>query len=158
MKSLKHDFPNIVSISSIGKTYEKRNMTLMTIDARVDLIENGDKLFQKERKDYKSKPAIVLTGQIHSREAITSSMVLFTALKMIHGGVVHNDQRYQSLLAMNKYFIIPSINVDGVNFIEEKYKDTGLILPKRTSMHFRHNVVDMDYKTGELKMGQFNKS
>lgn len=62
MKSMKHDFPKVVSISSIGKTYEKRNITLMTLDARLDLIEHGDKLFQKERTDYKSKPAIVLTG------------------------------------------------------------------------------------------------
>lgn len=53
---------------------------------------------------------------------------------------------------MNKYYIIPSINVDGVNFIEEKYKETGLILPKRTNMHFRHNVIEMDYKTGNLSM------
>ena len=118
LKSLQHDFPKIVSIGSIGKSFEKRNITLMTLDARQNLIEHGDKLFQKERKDYKSKPAIVLTGQIHSREAITSSMVLFTALKLIHGGVVHKDKRYESLLAMNKYYIIPSINVDGVNFIE----------------------------------------
>lgn len=59
---------------------------------------------------------------------------------------------------MNKYYIIPSINVDGVNFIEQKYKETGLILPKRTNMHFRHNVVEVDYKTGQLKMGQFNKT
>lgn len=59
---------------------------------------------------------------------------------------------------MNKYYVIPSINVDGVNFIEEKYKETGLILPKRTSMHFRRNVIEMDYKTAKLKMGQFNES
>jgi hypothetical protein len=85
-------------------------------------------------------------------------MVLFTALKLIHGGLVHKDQRYQNLMAMNKYYVIPSINVDGVNFIEEKYRETGLILPKRTNMHFRHNVIDMDYKTGKLQMGQFNSS
>jgi len=90
----------------------------MTLDARNDLIDHGDKLFQKERKDYKSKPAILLTAQIHAREAITSSMVLFTALKLIHGGVVHKDHRYESLLAMNKYYIVPNINVDGTNWIE----------------------------------------
>jgi len=45
MKSIKHDFPKVVSISSIGKTFEKRNITLMTLDARTDLIETGDKLF-----------------------------------------------------------------------------------------------------------------
>ena len=85
-------------------------------------------------------------------------MVLYTALKLIHGGIVHKDSRYQNLMAVNKYYIIPSINVDGVNFIEEKYKETGLILPKRTSMHFRHNVVELDYTTGKLKMDQFNKT
>jgi hypothetical protein len=45
MASLKHDFPKVVSISSIGNTFEKRNITLMTLDAREDLINHGDKLF-----------------------------------------------------------------------------------------------------------------
>ena len=86
-----NDFPDIIKLSSIGKTYQERNITLMTIDARNNLIKNGDSFFQKERKDYKTKPAILLTGQIHAREVITSSMVLFSSLKLLHGGIVHKN-------------------------------------------------------------------
>lgn len=133
----------------------------MTIDAREDLIKNPkqkNSFVQKERKEFSSKPAILLTGQIHSREVITSSMVLFSALKMLHGGLVHKDKTYENLLAQNKYYCIPSINVDGVNFIEDKYKEDGVLLPKRTNMHFRLNVVEKDYKTDKLNMTQFNKT
>jgi murein tripeptide amidase MpaA len=91
MMSMAEDFPGIVKLSSIGKTYEGRNITLMTIDARNNLIKNGNQLSQQERKDYKAKPAILLTGQIHARELITSSMVLYTSLKLLHGGIVHKN-------------------------------------------------------------------
>ena len=79
-------------------------------------------------------------------------MVLYTALKLLHGGLVHHNKDYENLLAMNKYYAIPIINVDGANFIEEKYQEYGILLPKRTSMHFRLNVIEKDYKTDKLNM------
>jgi len=42
------------------------------------------------------------------------------------------------MLAQNKYYFIPTINVDGVNFIEKNYYETGEFLPKRTNM----NILD----------------
>jgi hypothetical protein len=44
-------------------------------------------------------------------------------------------------LKQNKYFVIPTVNVDGLNFIEQHYKDTGVILPKRTNMNIRINLT-----------------
>jgi len=62
-------------------------------------------------------------------------MVLYSILKMIHGGVLHGDQRYKHMLTQNKYYIIPTVNVDGLAHIEDQYRKTGEILHKRTNMH-----------------------
>ena len=69
-----------------------------------------------------------MTGRHHSREHITSLMALFPILKMIHGGIVHNDLKQQKLLLQNKYYVIPTVNVDGVAFMEDHYFKTGELL------------------------------
>ena len=62
-------------------------------------------------------PAIVLTGQHHARELITSSMALYPVLKMLHGQI-HGIEKYQNMLFQNKYYVIPTINVDQLAYIE----------------------------------------
>ena len=46
MKSVEHDFPELVSLGSIGKTYEGREIDLITLDARKSVLikerEHGD--------------------------------------------------------------------------------------------------------------------
>jgi hypothetical protein len=39
-----------------------------------------------------------VTAAHHSRELITIQQNLYTALKLLHGGVVHEDPYYQNLL------------------------------------------------------------
>lgn len=39
LKSLQNDFPEIISIASIGKSYQGRNINMMTVDARNFLVE-----------------------------------------------------------------------------------------------------------------------
>lgn len=39
LKSVKHDFPEFVSLSSIGKTYQDRDMDLLIVDARDFLLK-----------------------------------------------------------------------------------------------------------------------
>ena len=68
---------------------------------------------------------------MHSREVITSSMVLYSILKMIHGGVIHHKQDDVNLLMLNKYYVIPIINVDGLSQIESKFMRIGKIMRKR---------------------------
>lgn len=62
-------------------------------------------------------------------------MVLYSLLKMIHGGIIHNDEKYIRLLQQNKYYIIPTVNIDGLQYIEDQYLKTGIIEAKRTNMH-----------------------
>jgi hypothetical protein len=87
-------------------------------------------------KSFHVKPAILITGQIHAREAITSSMALFSILKLIHGGVMHDDQRDYNMLVQNKYYVIPTINVDGLSFIEKHYQEKGVYLDQRKNLNF----------------------
>ena len=64
----------------------------MTVDARAFLIKNKTKsnLMQLIQNNNSLHPAIVLTGQHHARELISSSMALFPILKMLHG-FIHGD-------------------------------------------------------------------
>lgn len=151
MDSLHHDFPEYITLGSIGKSYQNKPIRIMTVDGRkavtaamqkepitaanVDLSEDYYAAQDRYLKShYHAKPAILITGQHHSREVITSSMVLYSVLKMLHGEL-HGNERYSKLLAQNKYYVIPTVNVDGLNYIEEQYWKTGHIRPKRTNMH-----------------------
>jgi hypothetical protein len=42
IKSIKHDFPEFVSQSSIGKTFEKRDIDLLVVDARDYLLKRAN--------------------------------------------------------------------------------------------------------------------
>jgi len=86
-----------------------------------------------------------MTGQHHAREHVTANVVLFTLLKLLHGGLVHRQQEYVNLLLQNKYFVIPSVNVDGVAFIEEEYIKTGRLPEKRKNM----NIQSKECSTAE---------
>lgn len=61
----------------------------------------------------------MLTGQHHARETLTSTMVLYSGLKLLHSGLVKKNKEELLLLAQNKYYLIPVINPDGVAYIEK---------------------------------------
>lgn len=101
-----------------------------------------EEMVAEELAKYHAKPEILITGQHHSRELITSSMALYSVLKMIHGSLVHNMDKYRGLLTQNKYFVIPTVNVDGLAFIEDTYLSTGQIPQKRTNAHIYNSKCD----------------
>ena len=88
---------------------------------------DGSKFF--DQKDHDPK-AILLTGAHHSRELVSVQMPLFSILNLFHGAL-HGDQEKINLLKMNKYFVIPVVNVDGSAIILEHYLETGELLIKR---------------------------
>jgi murein tripeptide amidase MpaA len=113
--SLARDFPEIIKVRSIGKTWENRDIKMLEIDARDHL-----------GLDLLKKPAILLTGAHHSRELTSIQMPLYSVLKMVQG-LIHGDQRYINLLAQNKYYVVPVVNVDGVATISDIFIKTGKI-------------------------------
>lgn len=82
-----------------------------------------------------SKPAILIAAAHHSRELITIQQSLFTALKLLHGGIVHNDPYYKNLLDSNLFYFVPVVNADGLNLIEQDFKKTGKVLKKRKNQN-----------------------
>ena len=100
---LRREFPKIVKVSSFGKSFEGRDIPLLT-------LEMGD-------KPTKDRPAILITGAHHSREAISIQMPFYIILKFLHG-VLHNDDFYINLLENTTLYIVPMFNVDGVFDIE----------------------------------------
>jgi len=76
-----------------------------------------------------------MTGQHHSREHITSNVVLFTLLNLLHDGLINHEAETLNLLTQNKYYFIPSLNVDGVKYIEDEFVKSGILLDKRKNMN-----------------------
>ena len=58
-------------------------------------------------------------------------MSLFSALNLIHGAFVKKDPKYINFLAKNKYYIVPIVNVDGVQLIDDLYQKEHKFLSKR---------------------------
>ena len=130
--SLVTDFPDILSLSSIGPSFEGRNISLLTLDARHHFVSSQYARGLQGRKGvnltqivdnellqhWHQQPGILLTGQIHPREMITASMVMYSLLKLLHGAL-NNDLKAKKLLEQNKYYFMPIVNVDGAKLIEE---------------------------------------
>jgi len=62
-------------------------------------------------------------------------MVLYSALKLLHQGIVNKNEKYMDMLAQNIYYIVPIINKDGVALIEKEFPKKGDIMKKRKNMN-----------------------
>mmetsp|Transcript_16396 Transcript_16396/g.27778 ORF Transcript_16396/g.27778 Transcript_16396/m.27778 type:complete len:371 (+) Transcript_16396:236-1348(+) len=124
MRNIQDDFNQFISIESIGKTHENRDILMLTIDAgKVDDIA---KFGEPQPKNN----SILLVGAHHSRELVSVQMPLYAILDLLHG-LVHSDQEKTVLLKKNKYLVIPFINTDGSYTIYEQYMKTGELILKR---------------------------
>jgi hypothetical protein len=61
---------------------------------------------------------------------------------------VNENKHYLNLLIQNKYYVIPSVNVDGVAYIEDRFVELGFLEPKRTNMSYRSNGKCGDRDSG----------
>ena len=57
IEQLKNEFPDIVEVGSFGRTYEGRDIPIVTLSMGT--------------KSAKSKPAMLITGAHHAREAVS---------------------------------------------------------------------------------------
>ena len=73
---------------------------------------------------------------------------------MIHGGILHGQEKYVRLLQQNKYYIIPTVNVDGLQYIEDHYKKTGIIEAKRTNMNINLVTKECNTTTGGVDLNR----
>ncbi|WP_320033958.1 M14 family zinc carboxypeptidase [Halarcobacter sp.] len=99
-KEYQEKYPNNIKIESIGHTWEKREINLITISGD---IKNAD-----------SKPALFYTGTIHAREWIGHELAIeFT--KYILDNIEH-DPTLQKYLKKSTIYMVPCANPDGYEY------------------------------------------
>ena len=100
---MKKEFPDHITVSSLGKSYEGREIPLIKLQAGT--------------KPTEERPAMLITGAHHAREAVSIQMPFYIIYKFLHG-VLHNDHYYIDLLENVTLYVVPMLNVDGVFDIE----------------------------------------
>jgi len=94
----------LITLSSIGQSYEGRNLTLLQLEV-VNSVQD--------------KPLTFITGAHHARELISIKMPFATLLNILHGYLHQNPEALY--LANNlRMAFVPIVNPDGVNLIEEE--------------------------------------
>jgi hypothetical protein len=97
-KKLAAAHPDLVKVSSIGKSYQGKEMWLLTVTD-----------FKKGKPE--EKPAFYMDGNIHSNEIQGTEMAMYTAwyLAESHASV----EFIKELLADKVFYIVPTINPDA---------------------------------------------
>jgi hypothetical protein len=93
-------YPDLAQVSSVGKSYEGRDMILLTITN-----------FQNKKPE--DKPGYYIDGNIHSNEIQGSEIALYTAWYLTE---MYNENEFiRDLLDTKVFYIIPTINPDARN-------------------------------------------
>jgi murein tripeptide amidase MpaA len=95
------EYPNLIKIESIGKSYEKRDVWLITITNAVTGPDND-------------KPALWVDGNLHASEVAGSSAALY----LIHSLVTRfgKDKSVTECLDTRAIYIVPRVNPDGAEW------------------------------------------
>lgn len=88
------EYPEILTLSELGTSYEGRSIPLVRMT-----IGEG------------CKPAVLLTGNLHSSELIGSCSVLYTIRELLAGS--REAGRERAILEDKILYLAPRINVDG---------------------------------------------
>jgi hypothetical protein len=106
-------YPDLVSLEPAGKSYQGRNILVLTI---------SDK--KSQNPDF--KPAFWIDGNIHSIEIQGTEMALYTAWYLCE---MYNENVFINQLLKDKtFYISPTINPDGREYF------TGVGVPPRSGL------------------------
>ena len=95
------EYPDLVSLESIGKSYEGRDIWVVT-------------LTNKKTGPAEDKPAVWLDGNIHSVEVTASSACLYHIEKMVSG--FGDDRTITHCLDTRTFYVCPRVNPDGAEW------------------------------------------
>ena len=109
LKNLASSYPNLISLTSIGKSYENRDIWLTT-------------LTNQATGPYLEKPAYWIDANTHAGEVTGSAVALYTIAHLLRQ-YGHNSQ-ITRLLDHYTVYILPRLAVDGA----EKYLTTPYML------------------------------
>lgn len=101
MKRIEKAYPDLVTVSSIGKSVEGKDLWLMTISNK----KNGSP---------DKKPAMYIDGNIHSNEIQGAEVVLYTAWYVTE--LFDEVEWITELLNEKTLYIVPTINPDARDY------------------------------------------
>ncbi|MBH8566385.1 hypothetical protein I8748_30240 [Nostoc sp. CENA67] len=108
LHSYAQEFPHLVHIESIGKSYESRDIWLLTV-TNFALCSHQE------------KPALWVDGNIHATELAASSALLYLLQTLVKGYGTHAD--ITRCLDTRTFYICPRVNPDGAELaLAEKPK------------------------------------
>jgi hypothetical protein len=91
-------FPSLCQVESIGKSYEGREIPLVTVTN----VETGRP---------EDKPAIIVHAQIHAAEFTGTTAALALLDRLLHG--YDNEERVTHALDTRTFYVVPRVNPDG---------------------------------------------
>ena len=97
--------PDLITIQSIGKTWENRDILLATISLNV---ENAD-----------LKPAMLYTGTIHAREWIGNELAVSFIDYLLSN--YSSNPKVLKTLTKNTLYIVPCLNPDGFEYSQSHF-------------------------------------
>ena len=98
LKALAATFPNLCTLSSIGKTFLGRDVWALAISNQA----TGPDL---------EKPAYYIEAHIHAEEHTTSGTALYAAWYLLHQ--YGSDEKVTMLLDEQVFYVLPRLNPDG---------------------------------------------
>jgi len=155
LKALADKFPNLVTLSSAGKTVENREMWLLEVSAKDVVDEN--------------KPKLLYISSMHGDEVVGKEMMMYFVRELLN--TYGTDARATTLLRNARLFIMPSMNPDGTerhqrfnangvdlnrNFPEmdeEAFSTAGRAIETKNIMELHRNhhfQVSANFHTGAL--------
>ena len=101
LQAYAREYPDLVSLESIGKSYEGRDIWVVT-------------LTNKKTGAAEDKPALWLDGNIHSVEVTASAACLYHIETMVSG--FGNDRTITHCLDTRTFYVCPRVNPDGAEW------------------------------------------
>ena len=98
--SLAQHHPQQVRVETIGETWEKRDIILVTISGDISTADQ--------------KPALFYTGTIHAREYIGIELAIAFAQHIIEG--IYYDPRILEAFERSTLYMVPCANPDGLEY------------------------------------------
>ena len=100
LKACVRQYPNLIRLETIGKTWEGRDIVLATLTLDV---ENAG-----------LKPALLYTGTIHAREWIGNELAIAFIDHVLKN--FGTDPRVSAALTKNTLYMVPCLNPDGFEY------------------------------------------
>ncbi|HKS46626.1 MAG TPA: M14 family metallopeptidase [Amycolatopsis sp.] len=88
--------PDIAKLSSVGKSYEGRNLNLLTIGSGT------------------GKPEVLFTCNQHAREHLTTEMCLHIVQRFTDGYAT--DSKIKNMVDTHTIYVVPNVNPDGSEY------------------------------------------